>query len=97
MKFGEKEVKDLAFAGFMISLAFAVLLGGGTRLLGFDKESFFIFGAAFLTGGLGFLLHEVMHKFVAQKYGLWAEFRANYGMLWLSVLMSFFGFIFESQ
>lgn len=25
----------------------------------------------------GFLLHELAHKFVAQKYGLWAEFRVD--------------------
>jgi Zn-dependent protease len=34
-----------------------------------------------------------MHKFVAQKYLLWAEFRASYKMLWLALLFSFFGFI----
>jgi Zn-dependent protease len=34
-----------------------------------------------------------MHKFVAQKYGLWAEFRAFYPMLFLSIALSFAGFI----
>jgi Zn-dependent protease len=26
---------------------------------------------------LGFILHELAHKYVAQGYGLWAEFRVN--------------------
>ena len=26
---------------------------------------------------MGFILHELAHKYVAQSYGLWAEFRVN--------------------
>lgn len=26
---------------------------------------------------MGFIIHELAHKFVAQNYGLWAEFRVN--------------------
>jgi Zn-dependent protease len=26
---------------------------------------------------MGFILHELAHKYVAQRYGLWAEFRVN--------------------
>jgi len=88
MKFSPIETKDLFYAGVMISLAFAILLSGG--LLGLNTTIFLI---AFFTAGLGFLLHELMHKYVAQGYGLWAEFRANYKMLWLAVFFSFFGFI----
>lgn len=43
--------------------------------------------------GVGFVLHELMHKLIAQKYGCDAEFRAFNKMLWLAVIMSFFGFI----
>lgn len=92
MKFSQKEKKDLIFAGIMISLAFAILLSGG--FTGFLNENFFIvFVIAFFTAGIGFLFHELMHKHVAQNYGLFAEFRAFYKMLWLAILFSFFGFI----
>ena len=91
MRFSQIETKDLFYAGIMISLAFAILLSGG--LLGLNTTIFLI---AFFTAGLGFLLHELMHKYVAQGYGLWAEFRANYKMLWLAVFFSFFGFIFAA-
>jgi Zn-dependent protease len=91
MKFSQIEKKDLFYAGFMLSLAFAILLSGGFNI--FNSGFFIIFVLAFFTAGVGFLLHELMHKYVAQSYGLWAEFRADYKMLWLAVLFSFFGFI----
>ncbi|HUW43966.1 MAG TPA: hypothetical protein VMV95_03340 [Bacillota bacterium] len=92
MKFSTKEKKDLFFAGIMISLAFAILLSGG--LSGILSLSFYvIFVIAFFTAGIGFLLHELMHKYVAQSYGLFAEFRAYYKMLWMALVLSFFGFI----
>ena len=97
MKFSHREKKDLFFAGLMISLAFAILLSGGYRALFSSNLSFiFIFAAAFFTAGLGFLLHEIMHKHIAQSYGLKAEFQAFYPMLWLAIVFSFFGFIFAA-
>jgi Zn-dependent protease len=32
---------------------------------------------ATLLFAMGFILHELAHKYVAQQYGLWAEFRVN--------------------
>ncbi|MAG38036.1 site-2 protease family protein [Candidatus Pacearchaeota archaeon] len=94
MRFSRKEKKDLFYAGIMLSLAFAILLSGGLSGL-FKSEVGFttIFLVAFLTAGIGFLLHELAHKYVAISYGLRAEFKAFYGMLWLAVGLSFFGFI----
>ena len=92
MKFSSKEKKDLFFAGLMISLAFAILLSGGIG--GILSPGFYIiFVIAFFTAGIGFLFHELMHKYVAQGYGLFAEFKAYYKMLWLAIVLSFFGFI----
>ena len=94
MKFSSRERKDLVFAGVMISLAFAILLSGGySVLIEFNSSFFVIFFIAFLTAGLGFLLHEGMHKYIAQKYGLRAEFQAYYPGLWMALLFSLFGFI----
>ena len=94
MSFTKKEKIDLLFAGFMISLAFAILLSGGIeKLLKSNSVLIVAFLLAFLTAGIGFLLHELMHKFVALRYGLKAEFHAFYGMLWVALLFSLFGFI----
>ena len=43
--------------------------------------------------GTGFLLHELAHKFIAQRYGYWAEYRANRNGLILIIVMSLMGFI----
>lgn len=92
MKFSYKEKRDLFFAGIMLSFAFAVLLSGGFNLK-FNFNFLIIFTIAFFTAGIGFLLHEMMHKYFAIKYKLSGEFKAFYGMLWIAILFSFFGFI----
>ncbi|MBD3253087.1 hypothetical protein GF386_05110 [Candidatus Pacearchaeota archaeon] len=92
MRFSKKEIKDLLIAWLMISLAFAILFSEGNILSRIDLF-FVIFVFSSLTAGIGFLFHELMHKFLAQKYRLWAEFRASYNMLFLAVIFSFFGFI----
>jgi len=94
MRFSYREKRDLFNAGMIISLAFAILLSGGYRgLLSFNSGLIVAFVVAFFTAGIGFLLHELMHKYVAQSYGLYAEFRAFYNYLWLALLFSLFGFI----
>ena len=45
---------------------------------------------------IGFLMHEMSHKIVARMYGCWAEFRADFRMLGLALLTSFFGFLFAA-
>ena len=97
MKFSDREKKDLFIAGIMISLAFAILLSGGYNvLLSLNSGLIIAFVIAFFTAGIGFLLHEIMHKYVAQSYGLRAEFIANYNMLWVALGASLFGFIFAA-
>lgn len=41
----------------------------------------------------GFLLHELMHKYYAQKFGAWAEFRYSFFGLILGIFTSFLGLI----
>jgi len=41
----------------------------------------------------GFLLHELAHKWMAQQYGCWAEYRGNKNGLYFALAMSAFGFL----
>jgi len=94
MRFSHREKKDLFNAGILISLAFAFLLSGGFGLFfNFNLSFFIVLAVALFTAGIGFLLHELMHKYVAQNYGLFAEFKAFYKMLWFAIALSLFGFI----
>ena len=61
-----------------------------------DISFLFTFLMSGLTVGVGFLFHEMAHKIVAQKYGCFAEFRANNLMLGLAIAMSFLGFLFAA-
>ncbi len=87
----EREAKDLFIAWLAISAAFAIVMGAlrtGNLLVTLI--------VAAVTVGTGFLLHELAHKFVAQRFGCRAEFHANRTMLVLAVLMSFAGFVFAA-
>jgi len=95
MKFSQREIKELFVAWLMISVAFAILFSG-SALFSLDFVFIIAFALSALTVGISFLFHELMHKYMAQKYGLWAEFRAFYPGLWLALIGSFFGFIFAA-
>ncbi len=84
------EIRDILKAWFAVSLAFGIVLGGLTI------NFFSSFVIAAVAVGLGFLLHELSHKFFAQRYGYQAEFRSFDQMLFLAILMSFFGFVFAA-
>lgn len=88
----ETELKDIIKAWAAISIAFAIVLG---RSL-FSPDFYEKFVIASLTVGMGFLLHELGHKIVAQRYGCFAEFRSFDGMLILAIATSMFGFIFAA-
>ncbi len=85
----ETELRDLIKAWIAISIAFAIVLGNSI----FSSNFYTKFIIASLTVGIGFLLHEIGHKVVAQRYGCFAEFRSFDNMLLLAVVMSFFGII----
>lgn len=104
IKTSSKELMDISKAWVVLSLAFAFVysglyfMGGNFSLAAIASRQFwFIFVISLFTAGLGFLLHELAHKFVAQKYGCVAEFRAWDAMLYLALgLAVVVGFIFAA-
>jgi Zn-dependent protease len=90
IKFSKVEIQDLTKAWVIVSIVFAIVLSG--KMLGIPFLLNFLLAG--ITVGPGFLLHELGHKVVAQRYGCWAEFRANNYMLLLAIVISFFDFIF---
>ena len=93
MKFSKIEIQNLLRAWVIISLAFAIAFFKG---FSFSNEFLAAVLVSAFTVGIGFILHELGHKFLAQRYGCWAEFRANNFMLGLALIFSFFGFIFAA-
>ncbi|MBW2973878.1 hypothetical protein KY346_05820 [Candidatus Woesearchaeota archaeon] len=92
MKVSKTEIQHLLRAWIIISLAFAIAFAG----FSLDPKFLIVVAIAAFTVGIGFIFHELGHKYLAQKYGCWAEFRANNFMLGLALVFSFFGFIFAA-
>ena len=89
--FSKKEIKDLVKAWLVLSLAFAIVFSK------MNTTSFInIFLISAITVGTAFIFHELGHKFTAQHYGCFAEFRSFDNMLFLALILSFFGFIFAA-
>jgi Zn-dependent protease len=78
---------DLFIAWIAISLAFAIIF---LRDIGrVDPVIALLFlGLSLFTVGIGFILHEMAHKFTAIKYGFWAEFRKDNIMLVVAVALA---------
>jgi len=89
-KFSKIEIEHLLRAWIFVSLAFAIILQQGGIL---SPTFLYYFIMAGITVGIGFLLHELAHKYFAQRYGCFAEFRSDPFMLLIGVIMSFFGFV----
>lgn len=90
-KITKKEFKDIFIAFVIISLGFSILYSNR------DTNAFlFILPIVMIGVGLGFILHELAHKFAALHYGYWAEFQIWMPGLFISLISSFFGFIFAA-
>lgn len=75
-----------AWAG--TSVAFAIAFAGGQV---FRVEFLTFLLIAGVTGGVGFVVHELAHRVVARQYGAQAFFKSNDGMLLISILVAFSG------
>ncbi|MFC4408086.1 hypothetical protein [Haloarchaeobius iranensis] len=94
----ETELRDLVAAWLGISIAFAILYvvyGFGSRTnLDIGLPVAIVICA--VTAGVAFLLHELAHKFTAQRFGYPAAFKADYNMLLLAVFSAMVGFLFAA-
>jgi Zn-dependent protease len=107
--FSRIEVRDILVAWISLSVAFTAaitggLLGGFSSRLGVTENGVqqylsleWTFVLALMTLGVGFVLHELMHKFIAERYGFMAEFRMWIQGLAFALLSSLLlGFVFAA-
>lgn len=90
-RFTSTEIRDLIISMVVIALLFAYSFSGRDL-----TSPFFLYliPVTFIAVVLGFLLHELAHKFVAMHYGFWAEYRLWIQGLIFAVITAFFGFLF---
>jgi Zn-dependent protease len=70
IRFSSTEVRHLIVGTALVTAA-------GISFLIRDTSSALALAIATVLFAMGFILHELSHKYVAQRYGLWAEFRVN--------------------
>lgn len=93
-KFSRVEIAHLTISIIVLTIAFSIALSGNNLIIGFlvgfrlDRLplSFFMSLLGVLSA---FFFHELAHKFMAQKYGLWAEFRMYTHGLFYAIILGF--------
>ncbi len=91
-----KELKDLAVSALLLALAFGIAFSGGFRAF-LEPRGLIIVSLMAVVGiSLGFVLHEMGHRFIARKLGYFAEFTMWPAGLILALICSLFGFVFAA-
>jgi len=86
------EVRDIAVA--LVILTFAIFF---IFNLPDERGAVYYLIVSAVAVSAGFFAHEMSHKFVAKRYGCWAEFRADFRMLLLSLVVAYFiGFLYAA-
>jgi Zn-dependent protease len=96
MRFSRIELLHILVSVAVLTVAFSIsIIGGIGYLSDVGLTAFaYILSASLLAVASGFLLHELSHKLVAQRYGCEAEFRMNPMGLVIGLFTAFFGFLF---
>lgn len=91
------EIKNIVIADIVLTLAFALVFSGGLGSLlgsgGYSLGFFEFVPIAFVAVSLSFVLHELMHKIVAQRYGAAAAFHASMNGLLITIVSGMVGFL----
>ena len=92
-KFSRLELQHLLISICVLTIAFALVLSENNLIYGLlegfklDRLSKCI-ALSFIGIVSAFFVHEISHKFMAQKYGLWAEYRMYPKGLQFALLLS---------
>ncbi|MFH1101303.1 MAG: hypothetical protein V1726_04635 [Methanobacteriota archaeon] len=89
-EFSKTEIIHITVAMGVLTLAFSFPLSQSRLLFGqFNPQAWlYSLPISFLALLTAFLIHELSHKFMAQKYGLWSEFRMFPAGLLLSIILA---------
>jgi len=92
-----KELRDLVISALLLALAFGIALSGGFRAFFIEPQRLIIVSLMSIVGvSLGFVLHEMGHRFVARRFGCFAEFTMWRTGLIIALACSLLGFVFAA-
>lgn len=93
-RFSRRELIEIGISVLALSIAFTIVLTRGSwGDEGFIFNSLIFYGLCLVLVTLSFVPHELGHKFLAQKYGAWSEYRMSGRGLIFSIMISFLGFL----
>ncbi|MCL2296230.1 MAG: site-2 protease family protein [Methanomassiliicoccaceae archaeon] len=96
IKFSKTEILHIAIAIAVLSAAFSLIMRDSVLDSDPTTNLLFIIGMSFMLVICSFLFHEFGHKFVAQRYNAWSEFRAYPFGLLMALAFSLAGFLFAA-
>ena len=97
IRFSNIELQQIGISILVLSLAFTILFARPFSSAGVNLNALaFIFTVSLVAVVTGFAFHELAHKFLAQKYGCWAEFRMSPFGLLFALVTAFIGFVFAA-
>lgn len=91
-----RELRDLVVSALLLALAFSLAFSGGFQALSYPSILIIMFPLALVGVSAGFVLHELGHRFVARRFGCFAEYKMWTTGLVVAILCSFFGFVFAA-
>ena len=95
--FSKIEIRDITIAVLTLTVAFTIIF---CDIALFSDDFVINLGCWILTSFIivimSFMLHELGHKFTAQRYGAWSEFRMYPVGLIICLVSSFLGFLFAA-
>jgi Zn-dependent protease len=95
IRFSRTETMHILIAMAVLIFAFYMTLTYTMTLT--NEERLYYLAASSIAVVTGFLLHELAHKFLAQRYGAWAEFRVfPLGLIFALFLALFTGLLFAA-
>lgn len=93
IRFSREETKHLLISLLVLTLSFSFVLSNWTMFNIANETALFLLvwymPIALLAATTAFILHELSHKVVAQRYGMWAEYRYNKQGLLFALFFSF--------
>ena len=97
MDFSERELRDLTISAVVLALAFAIMFEGGWSGIVGGKDVLASLSEAFLIAligvSLGFVLHELGHRFVARRFDCVAGYEMWPVGLVMALAFSLFGVV----
>ena len=96
--FSRIELRDIAIAVAVLTASFTIIFSRRWKLFSADalQNTLWWILVSFILVMSSFILHELAHKFTAQRFGAWSEFRMYPAGLILCLVMSVVGFLFAA-